>query len=562
MGAYPMEQRKKLRDAIKKLKTVEEKVDYAVMKDLDVDPKISAWLKQLSGTDDKANQLNALSTMVRTLEEQHLEALLSAAPNDLTAFCEYMNPEEAPAFHHIFICEKLMQIESRELMRLMVSLPPGSAKTTYCSNLFPAWYLGRHPHHKYIQAGHTQGFAENAFGKKVRGLVASEKFSDVFPGTTISQESKAAGFWALNNPYGTYLTRGCGQGISGFRAHCAAVDDPFASREDAESQTIRDKVYDWFQADFTTRLLPNSPLFIVATRWHSDDLCGRVEDMSKQGRGLPYEIINLPALAEDNDPLGRLEGESIWPDFFDVNFYLNLKATLPARDWNSLYCGQPMDIGGCIVKPEWFQRYSGDPRKDEDITFKRIVLSVDSAIKATQRSDYTAIAVFGETTTGRHYLLDMVRERVEFPEMCALIAKTAKRWDVSAILIEDKGSGTQYIQTMQGTAPAPIVPINVGVTSKEFRFDAVTPMFEAGLVFLPETGTWIADYEKELLGFPTGKYDDQVDATSQYLQWARSKRRKGGSVKMKGGSMSGSSKRRAMVERELEKLVKSREEKK
>jgi predicted phage terminase large subunit-like protein len=414
--------------------------------------------------------------------------------------------------------------------------------STYATHLFPAWYLGNHPRHKYIQAGHTQDFVDEEFGKRVRGIISSDEYQDVFPEVRLDPASKAASRFAIAKFRGKYLGRGVGQGISGFRANIAAVDDPFAALEDAESPTTRRKVFDWFQADLSTRLLPNSPLFVVATRWHTEDLCGRLEELAKKGVGLPYEVINLPALAEeDDDILGRMTGDPLWPDFYTLDHLLNLKAALPARVWNALYQGSPMDVAGGTFQADWVQRYENYPTNEIDDlgrikqrSVRRVVVSVDCASKAGERNDYTAITVWVESVERKHYLVDVVRERLEFEPMVKAIEDTTAKWNtripgvtVAAILVEDKGSGTQYIQTRRGKAPAPVIAIEVAQTSKEFRFDGVTPMFEAGEVFFPESALWLPDYEKELLGFPNASKDDQVDSTSQYLAWARRRGSKG-----------------------------------
>jgi len=397
-----------------------------------------------------------------------------------------------------------------------------------CSRYFPAWYLGRNTKHKYLQGGHTQTFCENEFGKPTKAIVDSERFREIFPDVSISTETKAAGTWALAGlGAGKYYTKGVGVGISGFRASCAAIDDPFASREDAESQTIRDKVFDWFSADFTTRLLPNAPMFVVATRWHSDDLIGRVEVMNKEGKGLPWEVINMSALCEDeNDPLQRPMGEPLWPDFYTKTMLENLRATLPARDWNSLYRGKPMDAEGSVVDVAWFERYSVLPAST---LRKRTVVSVDSAIKDTQRSDFTAIGVWVESNEGKHYLAHVTRERLEFNDLKKKVHNLSAAWNADIIIIEDKGSGTQFIQT-EGQVPGstPVIGVSPNNSSKQFRMDGVTPMIEGGLVHLPHRADWLAAYEDELQSFPTGKYDDQVDMTSQYLEYSRA--RVGGST--------------------------------
>lgn len=489
-------------------------------------------------TSDLSHTWECVTDIHDDLEKKYHDRLLLAAPYDFTSYCEYMVPEEPPSAQlHQFFCETLMKIESREIMRSITSVPPGYAKSEYFSRRFATWYMGRNPFHKYIQAGHTTNFCESEFGKKNRNTINSDRYRDVFPLVSLAKDTKAAGMWGLSNGRGQYLTRGIGQGISGFRANIAAVDDPFSSRESAESPTVRESVYSWFMDDLTTRLLPNSPIMIIATRWHEDDLCGRLEQMTKDGVGLPYSIINFPALAEDDDPLGRPEGEPLWPEFYTKDFLLNLKATMAPRGWNSLYCGRPVDVGGGVLKTDMISRYDKLPDiNDPESKIRRITLSVDSAIKVTERHDWTVLTVWIQHHDGRHYLADVVRKRVEFTDLVKLIDSVAAWWRVQAILVEDKGSGTQYIQTRGATSSTPssipIVPITAQVHSKEFRFDAVTPMFAQGLVLLPKNASWLPAYEREILTFPTGTFDDQVDSTSQYLEWAR-QRQKLGSIKMR-----------------------------
>jgi len=489
--------------------------------------------------------------------------LREASADDLTAFAEYINPEYVVAEPHIYLCDRLMDAERGDLMRVIISLPPGAAKSTYCSNVFPAWYLGKNPRNRFIQAGHTQSFVESQFGKKVRDIVASQEFMDVFPEVKMAIDSRSSGRWNLNNPVGGYIAKGVGQGIAGFRGNIGVVDDPFKSREDAESETIREKTYTWYHADFSTRMLPNSPIFVVATRWHSDDLCGRLERDSKEGKGIPYEVVNIPALCIDpeTDVLKRQEGESLWPNYYSQAFYLDKKSSLSARDWNSLYQGEPMDTTGSVVNAEWFRRYKMDPRKDPEIKIKRIALSLDTANKADQRNDYSVLSVWAEDVLRNHYLIDVIRKKMEFNELCTTMLSTAERYNVSIILVEDKGSGTQLLQSLRGKSRAPMIPIQPGTDSKEFRFDSCTPMFESGRVFLPEHALWLPDYEKELLAFPVGKHDDQVDSTSQYLNWAASKRTAGGTKKVATTAGTPHSSRVAAVEKALEKMIQEREAK-
>ena len=542
MSAYPHEERDATRNIVNRLTEFKTEADQVSLGKAEFKPSTLSTLSKIAGTDEIEGQLAALDAYHEEIHNQHRSRLQRASYHDLTAFAEYMNPEFPPAPHHIWLCERLHAVESLDMLRLMVSMPPGHAKSTYCTHLFPAWYLGRHPREMFLQAGHTQNFVEKEFSSRVRGYIEAEEYGDVFEEITLSRRSYALDKWMLSNNKGSYTAKGVGQGISGVRAHFAGVDDPIASREDAESPTIRQKSFDWFIDDFSTRLLPYRPIFMVATRWHVDDLCGRLEDLNNRGKGLPWEIINLPAIAEDNDPMGRAPGEALWPDFYTVDYLNAYKATAPARTWNSLYRGNPTDAEGGVFKLSWLKRYNQPPKTT---TVRRITASVDCANKDNQRADYTVITIWYHCDDGRHYLVDVVRERVEFNELVSLINATARRWDVDSILVEDKGAGTQYIQNQGGLngdvrlAPVPVIAISTDNKSKEFRFDGVTPMFEAGEVVVPESAIWLPELETELTQFPGGKHDDQVDSISQYLAKVRVKGPNRGTKKATtGGSRS------------------------
>lgn len=453
-----------------------------------------------------------------------------------------MTPDEPPARHHEYFCSQLEAIERREIMRATFSCPPGHAKTKFFSRYFPSWYLGRNPNHRYLQGGHSQNFAENEFGKYVRDIVLEQRFRDVFPDVMLNKRSgMAAGSWRLAGRRGAYVTKGVGQSIAGYRGHIGGIDDPFGSREDAHSEAIRKKTGDWLFTDFRTRLLPGSPLFIVATRWHPDDLIGRVENMSRMDKGLKWKIVNLTAIVEDEeemalDPMGRDIGEALWPEYYTVEELLELKGTLPAGDWYALYKGKPRDVEGNVVKQGWFKRYDRLPTNVvgyneigeafSDNRIKRVTLSVDCANKTTARSNYTVITVWVEDYRGNHYLADVVRRKLEFVPLAEAIATTARKWDAGTILVEEAGAGIQILQQYAGKMPAPMIGVPTNSKSKEFRFDGVTPMFEAGEVWLPKSAPWLTDYENEILSFPNGD-DDQVDSTSQYLTWARKRGRYG-----------------------------------
>lgn len=554
----------RLLSSTKRLAQVRKAVDASLTQGTTLSPLDYQTLVTLSGSGNLETQLAALEEAEEVAEAELVKAWSTLAKDSYHDFYEFMNREEGYVMspHQRLIGDLLTAAESHETMRFMLSMPPGHCKSTHSSHHFPAWWFGRHAKQKFLQAGHSQDFVANELGATVRALIANEDYKLVFSDVRIRSDMRAKDYWGLSNNKGKYVGKGVGQGISGFRGNFGMVDDPFKSRAAAESATIRDATFKWYADDFSTRLLPGSPLGIIMTRWHSDDICGRIAERTEKeqreaeeqfddfqdkiiednadatGNRATYrfEVINLPAIAEEDDVLGRAPGEALWPELFDLDALANLRADMTAPSWNSLYQGTPMDVEGGAVQAAWFQRYERLPQKATKETaseIRRCVISVDAANTAKERSDYTVITVWIEDLAKRHYLADVFRKQVEFNELCIEIDKMTARWSkiagsVDAILVEAKGNGLSYLQLKQaGGAPAPLIPIEVGQASKEFRFDKVTPMFEAGQVFLPARSLWLADYEKELVGFPHAKHDDQVDSTSQYLEWSRSKQRRG-----------------------------------
>jgi predicted phage terminase large subunit-like protein len=507
----------------------------------------------LTKTANPENQFAAVQQYLEHYENEYKEKLRSSAFDSYSCFAEYLNMDEPPAPHHHFMCEKLQLVECGDIPRLALSVPAGGGKSEYSSRRFAVWCMGRRKT-KWLQASYAAAFATNELGKKTKAYVNGDAFKDVFGDVALQADMRAGDRWALTNK-SEYVAKGVGAGIMGIRANIGCIDDLYASYLEAQNPKVRDDAYSWFLSDFQTRLLPRAPIVLVNTRYNSDDMIGRLETEGKKGNIIPYEIINLKALSElgdEDDPMGRTEPDMPLWDFYHQD-YLNKRATLTGAMWGSMMQGVPVDAEGVLLKSSWFNRYKGDVRKNPEIKIRRIVMSVDTAQKAQERHDYTVCTVWLETEFGLHYLLDCVRDKVEFPEMCKLIDETAQRWNVSCILIEDKGSGTQYIQTRQGKTSVPIIAISTNNNSKEFRFDAVAPTIEAGLVYLPESANWLAEYERELMAFPYGKNDDMVDSTSQYLEWARGRQRKLGTKKLHGsGSTPSSDAKRTMVEKAIQ----------
>jgi len=573
------EKKERLHTTFRRLLSLKLRVDDCLARSKPLSAVDYNALCTLAQSQDHVVQIAILDQAVDATEEELLTVWAELARERYHDFYEYMNRNEGPVEdskgnpiappgyklspHQNLIADLLMASLNREIMRFMLSMPPGHCKSTHSSHHFPAFWIGLNQKKKFLQAGHSQDFVDKQIGAKVKAIIESDDYRRVFPEVRIRPDMKANSAWGLTNLKGEYVAKGVGQGIAGFRGNYGMVDDPFKSREEAESQTTRDKVFTWYSDDFTTRLLPGSPLGIIMTRWHSDDICGRITDRQKKEEVAlqeklekelqniseenqtdktvyKFEIINLPAIAEDDgDVLGRSPGEALWPELYDLDELANLRIDMTPSSWNSLYQGTPMDITGGAILPSWFKRYEQPPSKIDPETLgpnsiKRTVVSVDAANTANERSDYSVIGVWQEDLGGRHYLIDVYRKKVEFTALTTEIDSICKRHDADALLVEAKGNGLAYIQLKaNGGAPCPVIAIEVGTSTKEFRFDKVSPMFEAGMIYLPARAIWLADYEKELIAFPNGKNDDQVDMTSQYLDWSR-KKRVGGTKKLGG----------------------------
>lgn len=451
-------------------------------------------------------ELSALESLL-TRESRRLAA------TSLPAFIDYVTPWFVPAKHHRLLIKHLAAIERRDIYRLMVLMPPGSAKSTYGSTLFPPWYMGRNPEHSVLAVSNVDPLAQR-FGRRARNLVGTKEYHDVFgfglnPGiTSVTQWENQRG--------GEYYGTGILGGIGGRRMDLGLIDDPLKGKKDADSKTVRDAQWEWYKSDFKPRMKPNAAIVLITTRWHHDDLAGRVMREQLLG-GDQWTILNLPMECEsEDDPLRRRIGEFLWPEWFKRAEVEQVKKD--SRTWNSLYQQRPSAEEGDIVKREWFRYYSVAPSE-----WDQIIMSWDMTFKNSSSSDWVVGQVWGRQGA-RKYLLDQVRDRMGFVETRRAVKRLRDKWPkATAILIEDKANGPAIIDTLR-EAISGIIAINPK-DSKVARLEAISPQIEAGDVFLPETAPWIHDFIEEFLMFPNGVNDDQVDTATQALNYlARNER--------------------------------------
>src|ERR1700678_2864461 len=277
------------------------------------------------------------------------------ARQSLLSFIEYLSVTPTPSAHHKLLIEHLEAIVRGDIHRLMVWMPPGSAKSTYASVLFPPYYMGRHPTTPILGVSNTTELAER-FSRRARNLVGSQRYRNVF-GFGCRKDTRSAGSWE-NERGGEFFAAGIGSAIAGRRAGLGLIDDPVKSREEADSERVREKHWDWYLNDFLTRLLPNAPQVVIQTRWHEDDLSGRI----LQREAAKWTVIKLPMLAIANDPLGRPEKERLWPEWFTDDMVQT--AQKDVRAWNALYQQDPAPEDGDYFKREYFNEYDMPPPGD------------------------------------------------------------------------------------------------------------------------------------------------------------------------------------------------------
>lgn len=400
-----------------------------------------------------------------------------------------------------YIIDHIEQMLAGDIDKLMIFMPPRHTKSETVTVRLPAYILENNGHDRVIVGAYNQTLV-NKFSRKTR-RIAQSRFE-------LSKERTAVEDWETKEGGGLRAV-GVGGGVTGQGGNWIIIDDPVKNREEANSPTYREKCWDWYTDDLYTRLEPGGKLILIMTRWHEDDLAGRIlasED------GPNWTVINLPALAEANDPLGREEGEALCPERYTEADLLRIKRVMGAS-FQALYQQRPAAEEGEIFKREWWQYYREAPK------LKWIMQSWDTAFKKGAENDYSVCTTWGCTNTG-FYLLDRWKEKVDYPTLKKTAKGMAAKWCPRTILIEDKASGQSLIQDLKTGTNLPIIAVPVD-SDKITRAHAVTPTVEAGNVYLPESAPWLQDYIDEHAVFPNGSHDDEVDSTTQFLNYVRRK---------------------------------------
>jgi predicted phage terminase large subunit-like protein len=429
---------------------------------------------------------------------------------DFLCFVEQMWPVFISGKHHAIMADAFERVARGELKRLIINMPPRHTKSEFASFLLPSWFLGKFPHKKIIQTAHTAELAVG-FGRKVRNLVSSENYQQVFT-TKLSSDSKAAGRWNTNVG-GDYFAIGVGGAVTGKGADLLIIDDPHSEQEAKQNNAaVFDNVYEWFTSGPRQRLQPGGAIIIVMTRWSKRDLTGQIIKNSAKDGVDQWETIEFPAIMPSGTPL--------WPAFWSKEALEALKSELPVAKWEAQYQQNPTSEEGAIIKRDQWQLWEGKTPPQCEY----IIQSWDTAFEKTNRADYSACTTWGVfQNPDKHgnlraniILLDAYKERLEFPELKAKAFEMWKEWEPDTLIVEKRAAGAPLIYEMRKMG-IPMSEFTPGKgNDKISRVNAISDLFASGMVWCPET-RWAEEVMDELASFPNGDHDDLVDSSSQAL---------------------------------------------
>jgi len=413
--------------------------------------------------------------------------------------------------HLDLLAERLLDIAQGKLKRLLIQMPPRHGKSEFASAHFPAWYLGTFPERRVILASYEHDFAAS-WGAKAR-----DRFAEYGPALWrlwVRRDKQAADDWQIAGHQGGMVCAGVGGPITGRGANLLVIDDPVKSAEEADSETYRERAWNWYRSTAYTRLEPQGALILIMTRWHEDDLAGRVlAEAAKTGEA--WEVINLPALAEEGDVLGRQPGEALWPERYPAQALAEIREAVGPYWWSALYQQRPSPPEGALFRREWWRYWKPDDLPQD---FDEVLCSWDMAFKGDDSSDYVVGQVWGRVGA-TFYLLDQARGHWDFPQTVEEVRRLKERWPRAVLtLIEDKANGPAVVQALRKECAGLLAVDPKG--GKFSRAQAAARAVQSGNVHLPFMASWLEDFVHELACFPTGAHDDMVDAASQaLLRW-------------------------------------------
>lgn len=455
----------------------------------------------------------------KTSEDDVGRMFLQRARDHFPTYCTLMDPDYKAARHLRPLWAKLADIESGRSKHVQTFMPPRHGKTRTASELFAAWYLGKHPNHHIIFATYAQKLASTR-GAVIRNYIQSPVHQKIFPDCRITRDSNAKDEFVFTRG-GSLVALGRGSGGTGRNADGIILDDLIKDEEDADSEASRDEVKSFYASVVVTRLHNETWVHIINTRWHTDDLSGWTLD---EHRHMEWEVLSLEAICDVHnpalDPLGREYGEPLWPERQSLKLLLEKKMSSTARQWAALYQQRPVPSEGLTFNPAWFRTLSDIASPGEKPL--RIVQSWDIAQKEKQINDPSVCTTWHVYQRGV-YLANVWRGRLIYPKLRKLVAEHALECSADLVLVEAKSNGAALIDDLLDGSSLPIRAIDPGQDSKLIRAQRASSVPEGGRFAIPAENSvpWLRDYFIELTTFPASRHDDQVDSTSQFLNWYR-----------------------------------------
>ncbi len=439
----------------------------------------------------------------------------------LSDFTLYTDPNYHMNWHHRLLCQFLDEFVLGTSKRAMVFMPPRHGKSELVSRKLPAYLLGRFPHCEIIAASYSADLSQR-FNRDVQRIIDSPAYQTLFPATMLSGKgsrshglgnySRTADIFEIVQQGGAYRCAGVGGGITGMGGDFILLDDPIKNKEEAQSSVFREKLWDWYTSTLYTRLEGEGRLLLTLTRWHEDDLAGRLLRLAKENPlADQWDVLSLPALSETDNrhPLDtRAEGEALWEEKFSAVNLARTRATIGSYDWAAMYQQMPQPAQGTIFQREWFSR-----RFQILPAGATLIQTWDLPFKKSEASAKCAGLVLAKKGA-ELFVVDCINEKMDFTTSVAAIRNmTSKHPTAIGKVIEDKANGPAIINFLQRDI-AGMIPFSPR-GSKVDRALSVAPYFEAGNVLFPEGKAWVGDLIEDLVGFPNGTYKDTVDALVQ-----------------------------------------------
>ena len=442
------------------------------------------------------------------LKQYQTEMIKENGKSNFLDFIRHVYPGYKVGPHHARLAKIFEDIANGKKKRVIVNIAPRHGKSEMISYLAPAWFLGKYPNKKVIMASHTADLAVS-FGRRVRNLVSSESYHDIFPQVELQADSKSASRWGTNFN-GEYFAIGVGGALAGRGADLFIIDDPHSEQEAKQGLPhVFEPAWEWFQSGPIQRLMPGGAIIVVMTRWSKLDLTGQIIDhMTRNDDSDEWEVVEFPAILND---------QPLWPEFWTMEELLAKRASMDVRYWQAQYMQEPTSEEGALIKREWWNIWEPDGPPECEY----LIMSLDAAQEANTRADYNAVTVWGvfinpETKARNIILLNAIKERMEYPELKELVLAQYNEWSPDSFIVEKKSNGAVLYQEMRRMG-IPVSEFTPGKgQDKISRVNAVSDMFASGMVWAPDR-RWAREVIEECNDFPAGKNDDLVDSTTLAL---------------------------------------------